>query len=405
MNIVFDTYQTLALASLVLLLGYFLVKRISVLKSFNIPEPVVGGFIVAIALFIWHQIDGTSFTFEKNLQTTMMLVFFSSIGLSANFARLIKGGKPLIIFLFVAAALIFFQNVIGVASTQILGIDPAYGLLAGSITLTGGHGTGAAWAETFIKEFNLPAATEIAMACATFGLVFGGIIGGPVARFLLHRQKQNENPENDEVDDVQEAFEHPTYQRKVNARSIIETIAMMSFCLLIGQYLDSITKGTALQLPTFVWCLFTGVIIRNALTHLFKFRVADSAIDVLGSVGLSIFLAIALMSLKLWELAGLATDVLVILAIQVAFMAFFAIYVTYRVMGKDYDAIVLSAGHCGFGLGATPTAVANMQAITSRFGASHKAFLIVPMVGAFFIDLINASVLKLFLALVTYMHA
>ncbi|OOF84874.1 sodium/glutamate symporter [Rodentibacter ratti] len=404
MNIVFDTYQTLALASLVLLLGYFLVKRISVLKNFNIPEPVVGGFIVAIALTIWYQVDGTSFTFEKSLQTTMMLVFFSSIGLSANFARLIKGGKPLIIFLFAAAALIFFQNVIGIAGTQILGIDPAYGLLAGSVTLTGGHGTGAAWAETFIKEFNLPAATEIAMACATFGLVFGGIIGGPVARFLLNRQKQGENPENDEVDDVQEAFEHPTYQRKVNARSIIETIAMMSFCLLIGQYLDSITKGTALQLPTFVWCLFTGVIIRNALAHIFKFRVADSAIDVLGSVGLSIFLAIALMSLKLWELAGLATDVLIILAIQVAFMAFFAIYVTYRAMGKDYDAIVLSAGHCGFGLGATPTAVANMQAITSRFGASHKAFLIVPMVGAFFIDLINASLLKVFLVVVTYLH-
>lgn len=404
MNIVFNTYQTLALASLVLLLGYFLVKRISVLKNFNIPEPVVGGFIIAIALSIWYKVDGTSFTFEKSLQTTMMLVFFSSIGLSANFARLIKGGKPLIIFLFIAATLIFFQNVIGIVGAQILGIDPAYGLLAGSVTLTGGHGTGVAWAETFIKKFNLPAATEIAMACATFGLVFGGIIGGPVARFLLNRQKQGENPENDDVDDVQEAFEHPTYQRKVNARSIIETIAMMSFCLLIGQYLDSITKGTALQLPTFVWCLFTGVIIRNVLAHIFKFRVADSAIDVLGSVGLSIFLAIALMSLKLWELAGLATDVLIILAIQVAFMACFAIYVTYRAMGKDYDAIVLSAGHCGFGLGATPTAVANMQAITSRFGASHKAFLIVPMVGAFFIDLINASLLKVFLVVVTYLH-
>ena len=404
MNIVFDTYQTLALASLVLLLGYFLVKRINVLKSFNIPEPVVGGFIVAIGLSVWHQIDGTSFTFEKSLQTTMMLVFFSSIGLSANFARLIKGGKPLIIFLFVAAGLIICQNVIGIAGSELLGIDPAYGLLAGSVTLTGGHGTGAAWAETFIKEFNLPAATEIAMACATFGLVFGGIIGGPVARFLLNRQKQGENPENDEIDDVQEAFEHPAYQRKVNARSIIETITMMSFCLLIGQYLDSITKGTALQLPTFVWCLFTGVVIRNTLTHLFKFGVADSTIDVLGSVGLSIFLAIALMSLKLWELAGLAGDVLVILAVQVVFMAFYAVYVTYHFMGKDYDAVVLSAGHCGFGLGATPTAVANMQAITSRFGPSHKAFLIVPMVGAFFIDLINASLLKVFLAFVAYLH-
>ncbi|HHF6388916.1 TPA: sodium/glutamate symporter [Haemophilus influenzae] len=400
MSYTFSTYETLALASLVLLLGYFLVKRISVLKTFNIPEPVVGGFIVAIGLLIWHKIDGTSFNFDKNLQTTMMLVFFTSIGLSANFSRLIKGGKPLVVFLFIAALLILGQNVIGIASSMALGIHPAYGLLAGSVTLTGGHGTGAAWADTFAHQFNLQGATEIAIACATFGLVFGGIIGGPVARFLLNRQKQGENPENDEVDDIQEAFEHPTYKRKITARSLIETIAMISVCLLIGQYLDVQTKGTALQLPTFVWCLFTGVIVRNILTNIFRFQVAESAIDVLGSVGLSIFLAIALMSLRLWELAGLAIDVLIVLAIQVAFMAAFAIFITYRAMGKDYDAVVLSAGHCGFGLGATPTAIANMQAVTSRFGPSHKAFLIVPMVGAFFIDLINAALLKVSFAVV-----
>lgn len=400
MSYTFSTYETLALASLVLLLGYFLVKRINVLKTFNIPEPVVGGFIVAIGLLIWHKIDGTSFNFDKNLQTTMMLVFFTSIGLSANFSRLIKGGKPLVVFLFIAALLIFGQNVIGIASSMALGIHPAYGLLAGSVTLTGGHGTGAAWADTFTHQFNLQGATEIAIACATFGLVFGGIIGGPVARFLLNRQKQGENPENDEVDDIQEAFEHPTYKRKITARSLIETIAMISVCLLIGQYLDVQTKGTALQLPTFVWCLFTGVIVRNILSNIFRFQVAESAIDVLGSVGLSIFLAIALMSLRLWELAGLAIDVLIVLAIQVAFMAAFAIFITYRAMGKDYDAVVLSAGHCGFGLGATPTAIANMQAVTSRFGPSHKAFLIVPMVGAFFIDLINAALLKVSFAVV-----
>ncbi len=400
MSYTFSTYETLALASLVLLLGYFLVKRINVLKTFNIPEPVVGGFIVAIGLLIWHKIDGTSFNFDKNLQTTMMLVFFTSIGLSANFSRLIKGGKPLVVFLFIAALLIFGQNVIGIASSMALGIHPAYGLLAGSVTLTGGHGTGAAWADTFAHQFNLQGATEIAIACATFGLVFGGIIGGPVARFLLNRQKQGENPENDEVDDIQEAFEHPTYKRKITARSLIETIAMISVCLLIGQYLDVQTKGTALQLPTFVWCLFTGVIVRNILSNIFRFQVAESAIDVLGSVGLSIFLAIALMSLRLWELAGLAIDVLIVLAIQVAFMAAFAIFITYQAMGKDYDAVVLSAGHCGFGLGATPTAIANMQAVTSRFGPSHKAFLIVPMVGAFFIDLINAALLKVSFAVV-----
>ncbi|MBN6079727.1 sodium/glutamate symporter [Aggregatibacter actinomycetemcomitans] len=400
----FNTFETLALAGFVLLLGYFLVKRISLLKSYNIPEPVVGGFLVAIILTVLYQGWGLSFMFDTNLQFTMMLVFFSSIGLSANFARLVKGGKPLIIFVIAATLLITVQNIVGVTGSVLLGIDPAYGLIAGSVTLTGGHGTGAAWAGKLTELFHLEGALELAMACATFGLVSGGIIGGPVARHLLGKMKHGENPESDDVDDVQEAFEHPTYQRKITTRSLIETITMMTCCLLIGQFLDAHTKGTVIELPTFVWCLFTGVVIRNSLTHIFKFNVADSAVDVLGNVGLSLFLAIALMSLKLWQLAGLALPVMVILAIQVVLMAVFGVYVTYRIMGKDYDAVVLSAGHCGFGLGATPTAVANMQAVTSRFGPSHKAFLIVPMVGAFFIDLVNASVLKVFLFVVSALH-
>ena len=400
----FNTYETLALAGFVLLLGYFLVKRISFLKNYNIPEPVVGGFLVALILTVLYQGWGLSFTFDTNLQFTMMLVFFSSIGLSANFARLIKGGKPLIIFVIAATLLISVQNFVGVGGSVLFGIDPAYGLIAGSVTLTGGHGTGAAWAGKLTELFHLEGALELAMACATFGLVSGGIIGGPVARHLLGKMKHGENPESDDVNDVQEAFEHPTYQRKITTRSLIETITMMVCCLLIGQFLDIQTKGTLIELPTFVWCLFTGVVIRNLLTHIFKFNVADSAVDVLGNVGLSLFLAIALMSLKLWQLAGLALPVVAILAIQVVLMAAFAIYLTYRIMGRDYDAVVLSAGHCGFGLGATPTAVANMQAITSRFGPSHKAFLIVPMVGAFFIDLVNAAVLKVFMEVVKYLH-
>ncbi|MFU2114373.1 sodium/glutamate symporter [[Pasteurella] aerogenes] len=400
----FDTYQTVALACLVLLLGYFLVKRVRFLNQFNIPEPVVGGFIVAVILTVVHQTWGLSFSFDTNLQTTMMLVFFSSIGLSANFARLAKGGKPLIIFLGAALGLIMLQNTVGIFSSMALGLDPAYGLIAGSVTLTGGHGTGAAWAETLTNRFGIHGALELAMACATFGLVFGGILGGPVASFLLKRAHKEKVQEDENIDDVQEAFEKPVYRRKINTRSIIETITMMSICLFAGQYLDALTKGTAIQLPTFVWCLFTGTIIRNALTHIFKFKVADEAIDVLGTVGLSLFLAIALMSLKLWELAGLAIPVLIVLLIQVVVMALYAIIVTYRLMGKDYDAIVLSAGHCGFGLGATPTAVANMQAVTSHFGPSHKAFLIVPMVGAFFIDLLNNVSLKIFLDVVDMLH-
>lgn len=400
----FDTYQTLGLACFVLLLGYFLVKRVRVLNDYNIPEPVVGGFLVAVALTIVYQLWGLSFNFDTDLQRTMMLVFFSSIGLSANFARLIKGGKPLIIFLIAAFGLILLQNSVGVGSALMLGLDPAYGLIAGSMTLTGGHGTGAAWAETLMNHFNIQGGLELAMACATFGLVAGGVIGGPVAKFLLNKQHRKEIKEDDNLDDVEEIFEKPEFRRKVNTRSMIETIAMLAVCLTAGQYIDHLAKGTAYQLPTFVWCLFTGVLVRNGLTHLVKFKAADSTIDLLGSVGLSLFLAIALMSLKLWQLADLALPIFIILMLQVVTMATYAIFITYRAMGKDYDAVVLSAGHCGFGLGATPTAVANMQSVTDHFGPSHKAFLIVPMVGAFFIDLLNSIALKIFLAIVTFLH-
>ena len=405
---VFNTYETVALACLVLLLGYFLVKRVRVLNYYNIPEPVVGGFIVAVVLTAVHEIWGLSFTFDKELQTTMMLVFFSSIGLSANFARLAKGGLPLVVFLIVAGGLIFLQNTVGIFSSLAVGLDPAYGLIAGSITLTGGHGTGAAWAETLTETFHIQGAMEVAMACATFGLVSGGILGGPVASFLLKRMHKDKVQEDENLDDIQETFEKPVYRRKLNARSIIETMAMMAICLIVGKWLNDYVKANVsikfFHFPAFVWCLFVGTIIRNTLAHLFKFKVADEANDVLGSVALSLFLAVALMSLKLWELAGLGAQISIVLAIQVVVMAAYAIFITYRVMGKDYDAVVLSAGHCGFGLGATPTAVANMQSVTANFGPSHKAFLIVPMVGAFFIDIINSFLLNIFVVVAEYFH-
>lgn len=401
----FDTYQTAALACLVLLFGYFLVKNIPFLNKYNIPEPVAGGFVVAIALTLLHYGWGLSFQFDGELQRIMMLVFFSSIGLSANFAHLIQGGKPLVVFLFVAFGLIILQNTVGVFSSLLLGLDPAYGFIASSMTLTGGHGTGAAWADTLMARYQIPGGMELAMACATFGLVSGGVLGGPVASYLLEKLHLQEVPEDtNDVDDVDEPFEKPKCRRKVNSRSVIETIAMLALCLWVGQALDLAAKGTAFQLPTFVWCLFTGVIIRNTLAHVAKFQVANSTIDLLGSVGLSLFLAIALMSLQLWQLAGLALPIFVILVIQVVVMAAYAIFVTYRAMGKDYDAVVLAAGHCGFGLGATPTAVANMQSVTDHFGPSHKAFLIVPMVGAFFIDLLNTVALKIFMMVVSVLH-
>jgi ESS family glutamate:Na+ symporter len=280
---------------------------------------------------------------------------------------------------------------------KMLGLDPLMGLIAGSITLSGGHGTGAAWSKLFIERYGFENATEVAMACATFGLVLGGLIGGPVARYLV---KHSSTPEGTPDDSVQPSgFEKPESGRLITSLVMIETIAMIAICLSLGQLIAGLLNGTVFELPNFVCVLFVGVILSNTLAFTGFYTVFERAVSVLGNVSLSLFLAMALMSLRLWELASLALPMLAILAVQTLVMALYAIFVTYRVMGKNYDAAVLAAGHCGFGMGATPTAIANMQAITDRFGPSHLAFLVVPMVGAFFIDIANAIVIKLYLLL------
>ncbi|RPD87527.1 sodium/glutamate symporter [Neisseria weixii] len=398
----FNSYYTLIAATLVLLLGKLLVKKIRILRDFNIPEPVAGGLIAALVLFILHQMYGVSFKFEKPLQDAFMLIFFASIGLSADFSRLKAGGLPLVIFTLVVGFFIVVQNAVGVGLATILGLDPLIGLMTGSVTLTGGHGTAGAWGPTFEKEYGVMGATTLGMAAATFGLVFGGLIGGPVARRLINRQGRkpispeeisNENT-NDNNDDI---FEKAHRQRLITADNAVETLAMFAACLAFAEIMDSYDKQYLIDLPKFVWCLFFGVILRNVLTSAFKINMFDRAIDVFGNASLSLFLAMALLNLKLWELTGMAGPVAIILAVQVVVMILYATFVTYMVMGRDYDAAVLSAGHCGFGLGATPTAVANMQSITQTFGSSHKAFLIVPMVGAFFVDIINVIILSGFL--------
>lgn len=331
-----------------------------------------------------------------------MLIFFASIGLSADFSRLKAGGLPLVIFTLVVGFFIVVQNAVGVGLATILGLDPLIGLMTGSVTLTGGHGTAGAWGPTFEKEYGVMGATTLGMAAATFGLVFGGLIGGPVARRLINRQGRkpispeeisNENT-NDNNDDI---FEKAHRQRLITADNAVETLAMFAACLAFAEIMDSYDKQYLIDLPKFVWCLFFGVILRNVLTGAFKVNMFDRAIDVFGNASLSLFLAMALLNLKLWELTGMAGPVAIILAVQVVVMILYATFVTYMVMGRDYDVAVLSAGHCGFGLGATPTAVANMQSITQTFGSSHKAFLIVPMVGAFFVDIVNVIILSGFL--------
>lgn len=395
----FNSYYTLIAATLVLLLGKFLVKKVRFLQDFNIPEPVAGGLIAAIVLFVLHQIYGVSFKFEKPLQDAFMLIFFTSIGLSADFSRLKAGGFPLVIFTAIVGGFILVQDAVGVGLASVLGLDPLLGLITGSVTLTGGHGTAGAWGPTFENEYGIVGATGLGMAAATFGLVFGGLIGGPVARRLINKQGRKtvvqtagrEDFSDSNTDDV---FEKAERSRLITADSAVETLAMFAACLAFAAIMDSYDKEYLIDLPKFVWCLFGGVVLRNILTSVFKMNMFDRAIDVFGNASLSLFLAMALLNLKLWELTGLAGPVTIILAVQTIVMMLYATFVTYVVMGRDYDAAVLAAGHCGFGLGATPTAVANMQSITQSFGPSHKAFLIVPMVGAFFVDIVNALILS-----------
>ncbi|BAN56173.1 MULTISPECIES: sodium/glutamate symporter [Pseudomonas] len=391
-----DFYGTLVAASLVLLLGRGLVARIGFLRVYNIPEPVAGGLVVALALLALRSFD-IQVQFDTSLQTPLMLAFFATIGLSADFASLKKGGRVVAVFLLVVTGLLLVQNAMGIGLATALGLDPLMGLLAGSISLSGGHGTGAAWGATFTEKFGLPSASELAMASATFGLVLGGLIGGPVARLLIKRVKTHGSEE--EAPQLPKGFEQPNKERLITSSSFIETLALIAVSLLAGTLLHGLLKSTAFELPTFVCVLFVGVLLRNGLSAFGFYRVFEREVSVLGNVSLSLFLAIALMSLKLWDLAALALPFFILLATQTLVMALFAIFVTFRVMGRNYDAAVLAAGHCGFGLGATPTAIANMQAVTQRYGASHIAFLVVPMVGAFFIDIINVIVIKLYLAL------
>ena len=392
---VFNAYYTLIAAALVLLLGQWLVRHIKFLQDFNIPEPVAGGLVVAIALYVLQATQGINFKFDKPLQDGFMLAFFSSIGLSADFARLRQGGKPLVIFTIAVSGLIIIQNTVGSVMAGVMGLDPRLGLVAGSITLTGGHGTAAAWGKD-LEAAGVQGAIALGLACATFGLVMGGLLGGPVARRLLRgKATPGTATPGDATQDV--AFEQPHAQRLITAESGLHTLAMFAASLAFSDIMFNLAKGTAFQLPQFVWALMGGVIVRNGLVLIFGANMFDRAIDVFGNISLSLFLAMALLSLRLWELAGLALPVMFILAVQTVVMALYATFVTARVMGNDYDAAILSAGHCGFGLGATPTAVANMQALTERYGPSHKAFLIVPLVGAFFVDIINAFTLQGFM--------
>lgn len=390
--------ESFLVAILVLFIGHTVNRHVPFFKKYNIPEPIIGGLVVAAAITVLH-FQNITLAFSLPMQNTLMLMFFSTVGLAASYKLLARGGKKVFIFLGIASIYIILQNAVGVSLATMLGLDPLMGLVAGSITLSGGHGTGAAWSQTFADHYNMNT-LEFAMAAATFGLVMGGIIGGPVAQKLIDKNKLESsygiggNHHKDHPDLV-------TYDQleedNVTAKSVLETLFIIMLCVAGARWVGTLVASfdiSWLKMPDFVYALFLGVIITNLTEMTRGYKMNNECVDILGTVALSLFLAMALMSLKLWEIFDLAIPLLIILMVQTVVLACFAYFVTFRVMGSNYDAAVMAGGHCGFGMGATPTAVMNMGALVSRNGPSPQAFMVVPIVGAFFIDIVNLIVLQ-----------
>jgi ESS family glutamate:Na+ symporter len=393
-----DGPATLAVAALVLITGRRVIEHVAFLRTYSIPEPVVGGLTAAVVVALMHA-AGVRIAFDTSLQPGLLLAFFATIGLGADAKMLARGGTTLLLFTICVVAMLVMQNLIGLGAARAMGLDPVIGLIAGSVTMAGGHGTGAAWGQKFADNFDMAAAPGIALSSATFGLIMGGLLGGPVARRLVEKLRARGAPlglptEQALPHDAAEAREPFTAER------LTVTILLIATCVTLGGAISRWTDNPIFTLPTFVWTLFVGAVLRNVLAPARIHEIDGEALAFASVVSLSLFLAMALMTLRLWEIAALALPMFIILSFQAVGVALFATFVTFRLMGSDYEAAVMVAGQCGFGLGATPTAIANMQAITGRYGYAPSAILVVSVVGAFLIDIANAIVISLFAGLV-----
>jgi ESS family glutamate:Na+ symporter len=393
-SIELDLVSTILLSMVVLFAGRALVDHVAVLKRFSIPAPVVGGGLMAILLALAEGLGGVKLSLDLALKDSLLLMFFTTVGLAADARMLAKGGVKLVLFLALSAALVIVQNAMGIGIALALDLHPIIGMLGGSITLVGGHGTGAAYAGRLGETLNLQGAMELTMACATAGLVIGAFLGGPVSEYLIKRHKLS-GPAPGAVETEAQAADAD----EVTSRSLINVLFVVLACLAGGKLLVQLIEGTGFILPDFVFCLLLGVLIRNLLTFAKGVRISDRTIETVGDLALSLFLVMALMTMKLLDLVNLAGPLLVILAAQAVVMVLFAVFVTFRLMGRNYDAAVIAGGQIGFGMSSTACALAIMKAVTLRHGASALAFIIVPMVGAFFIDILNAAVIQGYLAL------
>jgi len=397
-SFILDGRQTIILAILVLFLGKLLIAKVAFLRNFNIPEPVVGGLIASLVFGLLYALFDLQFDFALGVRDELLIAFFTTIGLSSRFETLVKGGAQLGILLVLAVLYLGIQNGTGVLVATLAGFDQLVGLIGGSVSLSGGHGTAIAWTPIFRDRYEIELAGEIGIACATFGLIIGGLLGGPLARFLVQRHKLE--PDSDALQTI--GVEHGEEMIPIDYQRMLRTIFVIFVTIGLGINIDLGLVKLGVQLPTFVSCLFAGILLTNLVPLLFP-RVDmprpehSRSLALISELSLGLFLAISLMSLQLWTLGNLGVVILLMLLAQTVMVLLWAGIVVFRAMGANYDAAVISSGYVGLALGATPTAIANMTAVTKLYGPSPKAFIIVPLIGAFFIDLANAIVIELYI--------
>ena len=395
MEIQIDMYQTLALSVVVLMLGQFLKQKINFLEKFCIPSPVVGGLIFSVLTCILYSTGVVEFTFDDTLREVCMVFFFTSVGFQANLKVLKSGGKALAIFLGLVIALIFMQNLLAVGVSHLIGLDSLVGLCTGSIPMVGGHGTAGAFGPV-LEDFNVQGATTICTAAATFGLVAGSLIGGPIGKRLIEKKHLLDTIVTE--DDSLLIEEEKKHERHSNmyAAAVFQLILAVG----LGTIISELLTKTGLTFPIYIGAMIVAAIVRNVGEYSGKFDIYMGEINNLGGICLSLFLGIAMITLKLWQLAELALPLMILLGAQLLLIFLYTYFVVFRVMGKGYDAAVLAAGTCGFGMGATPNAMANMQVLCDRYAPSVKAYLLVPLIGSLFADFINSLVITLFINII-----
>lgn len=402
-----DMYQTAGVGVLALILGLLLTRKIYFLRKMCIPSPVSGGIVFSLLFLILYRWAGVEFSFDGTLKNLFMIIFFTSVGYQSNLKVIKQGGRPIVVMVLLVAVIIVFQNLIPIGIAAAMGHDPLLGMAAGSIPMSGGHGTAGGFSG-LLEQMGLNGASSITMAAATFGLVAGSLIGGPIAETLIRRHNLSvEDVSEDDADTMvgmevnaglPEAREEHMQSEESEFRKLSRAAYAMVIAIALGTFVSKLLAMTGITFPTYFGSLLAAALIRN-LCEAFpgKVRLQMDRIVSLGDVCLSLFLGMAMVSLRLWELAGMALPLFSMLIAQLVFMGLFSYFVAFPMLGRNYDAAVLVSGICGFGLGATPNAMANMSAVCYKYRYAVKPFIVVPIIGAMFADLINTTVITIFL--------